>query len=369
MAKNLFFSIKNLSDTEGEIRISGEITRYAWEEWGETSSFIFNKQLEKIKNCKKINVKINSPGGDISEALAMYHELKRLSQEKEITAYIDGMAASAATLIAIAANKTVMGKGCYFMIHNPMIYMGYSNTAEMQEAIEHLGKTKENILDLYVEKSSLTREEIAKKMDEETFFTAQEALNAGFIDEIASYDNDTVTSNIINACSMSLKNSKSIPKALSEILNKKPKEDKMTLAELKIQHPDLLNQYQQEVLSSVLGTDTVKNAINSAVQTAITDERKRIQNLDRIKTYSQAARDIVNKAKFEEPRDYKDIIVDLYNMTSEQAGREIEIAEKNKKDNGIYNITSGILGSSQEQIENNILNAALKELGLDKEGK
>ena len=360
MSKISFFSIKNLSDTEGEIRIAGEITKWAWEEFGETSSFIFNQQLQNLKNCKKISVKINSPGGDIAEALAIYHELKRLSQEKEVTAYIDGMACSAATLIAIAANKTVMGKGCYFMIHNPLMYMGYSNTKEMTEAIEHLNKTKENILDLYEEKSSLSREEIAKKMDEETFFNTQEALDAGFIDEIASYDTNIINSNIQTVCSMNIKNSKKIPKELSEILNKKTQEATMTLKELKAQHPELINELQAELIN----TDTVKNAINGAVQTAIAEERKRIQNLDGIKTYSKAAKELVDKAKFEEPRDYKDIIVDLYNMNSEHAGREIKRGEDEKAAAGFNGITLGMEESEKEQMLNSIVETALKELNI-----
>lgn len=362
MSKISFFSIKNLSDNEGEIRISGEITKWAWEEFGETSSFIFNQQLQNLKNCKKISVKINSPGGDIAEALAIYHELKRLSQEKEVTAYIDGMACSAATLIAIAANKTVMGKGCYFMIHNPLMYMGYSNTKEMTAAIEHLNKTKENMLDLYEEKSSLSREEIAKKMDEETFFNTQEALDAGFIDEIASYDTNIINSNIQTVCSMNIKNSKKIPKELSEILNKKTQEATMTLKELKAQHPELINELQTELIN----TDTVKNAINGAVQTAIAEERKRIQNLDGIKTYSKAAKELVDKAKFEEPRDYKDIIVDLYNMNSEHAGREIKRGEDEKAAAGFNGITSGMEESEKEQMLNSIVETALKELNIKK---
>lgn len=366
MAKNLFFSVKNLSDDEGEIRISGEITKWAWEEFGETSSLIFARQLQQLKNVKKIAVKINSPGGDISEALSIYHELKRLSQEKEVTAYIDGMACSAATLIAIAAGKTVMGKGCYFMIHNPLIYMGYSNAEEMQKAIEHLNKTKENILDLYEEKSSLSREEIAKKMDEETFFNAQESLEAGFIDEIANYETSIVNSNIANVCTMSLKNSKKIPQALSDILNKKPKEEKMTLLELKAQHPELLNEFQNEILNSITGKDTVKNAISDAVEKAVMTERKRIQDLDNIKIYSAGAKDIVNKAKFEEPRDCKDVIVDLYNLGSEQAGKVIDQMETEKDVAGINGITSSAAGSQKEQLVNDIVNSALKELGITK---
>lgn len=362
MSKTSFFSIKNLANGEGEIRIFGDITKWAWEEYGETSSFIFNQQLQNLKNCKKISVKINSPGGDIAEALAIYHELKRLSQEKEVTAYIDGMACSAATLIAIAANKTVMGKGCYFMIHNPLMYMGYSNTKEMTEAIEHLNKTKENMLDLYEEKSSLTREEIAKKMDEETFFNTQEALDAGFIDEIASYDTNIINSNIQTVCSMNIKNSKKIPKELSEILNKKNQEATMTLKELKAQHPELINELQTELIN----TDTVKNAISGAVQAAVAEERERIKNLDNIKIYSKAAKEIVDKAKFEEPREYKDIIVDLYNMNSEQAGREIDMGENEKAAAGFNGILSGSGESGKEQMLNNVIEAALKELNIKK---
>lgn len=365
MPKNLFFSIKNLTDVEGEIRISGEITKWAWEEYGETSSLVFAKQLEEIKNCKKISIKINSPGGDISEALSIYHEIRRLSKDKEITAYIDGMACSAATLIAIAAEKTVMGKGCYFMIHNPLAYLGYSNTEEMQKAIEHLNKTKENILDLYEEKSSLSREEIAKKMDEETFFNANEALEAGFIDEIANYDTSIVNSNI-RAFTMNLKNSKKIPQALSDILDKKNKEEKMTLLELKEQHPELLKEYQQEILNSLKGKDTIKNAISEAVQKSIMEERKRIQDLDNIKIYSPAAKEIVNKAKFEEPRDCRDVIVDLYNMSSEQAGKELDIIETEKNITGINDISSSISKTGKEQMVNDIVNSALQELGIIK---
>lgn len=364
MSKNTFFQIRNLSNEEGEIRISGTITKYAWEDYGETSSYIFNKQLSQIKNAKKISVKLNSPGGDVYEALEIYHELKRLSQEKEITVYIDGIAASAASIIAIAGNKTVIGKGCYYMIHNPMMYLSYSDVTEMQKAMEILNKTKENILDLYVTKSSLTREEIAKKMDEETFFTAQEAIDAGFADEIATYDANLINTNIQNI-SMDLKKSKNLPKNLLNILNKKNnKEEKMTLAELRAQYPELMNQHQEEVINNIRNTDTIQRMINQSVEEAVAEERKRIQNLDNIRTYSQAARDIVNKAKFEEPRDYRDIIVDLYNLNSEQAGREIELTEEEKKQAGIYNIQSGNLGNSKEQLENNILNAALKELGI-----
>ena len=134
----------------------------------------------------------------------------------------------------------------------------------------------------------------------------------------------------------------------------------MTLQELKVQHPELLKAYEKEVIDKVKGTDAVKNAIDAAIE----EERKRIKALDNIKVTSEAAREIVDKAKFDEVRDYRDVIVDLYNLNAEKAGREIDQMEQEKKDAGIYNIQSGTLGNSKEQIENDIISAALAELGI-----
>ena len=357
-----FFEIKNLSEEKGEILVYGEITKYPWEEFGETSAVLFNRELNKLKDVKNISLKINSPGEDVYEALAMYHEIKRLSRTKNITAYIDGMAASAATLLAIAGNKTVIGKGCYFMIHNPMASLFYANSQELEEAKNHLEQTKEDILDLYMEKTTLSREEVAKKMDDTTWFTAEEALQAGFVDEIANYDTSVVNLNIVNVFSENLK--PKAPKNLLDVIqnSKIIKEEKMTLEELKIKYPEAFNQHRNEIINSIKDTDVVKKTIDSAVNEAILSERNRIKNLDSIKTYSEAAREIVNKAKFEEPRDYKDIIVDLYNLNAEKAGREINLEEDDKNKAGIYNIHSGEFGNSQEELEKNIVAMALKEL-------
>lgn len=356
--KRIFFEIKNISDEVGEVRIYGDICKYPWEEIGETSSVTFSKQLATLRDVKKLELKINSPGGDVFEAVAMYHEIKRFAQGKEVTAYIDGMAASAATLLTLAADKTIMGKGCYFMIHNPLMYMGYANVEEMNEAIEHLNKTKENLLDLYVEKCKLSREEIAEKMDKTTWYTAEEALQAGFIDEIANYDSSISNLNISNVFTSELKNL-AIPEKLKNILEEN-KEEKMTLQDLKMQHPELLKVYEKEIIDKIKGTDAVKNIVDAAVE----EERKRIKALDGIKITSEAAKEIVNKAKFDEVRDYRDVIVDLYNLNAEKAGREIAQVEEEKKDAGIYNIQSGTLGNSKEQMENDIISAALAELGI-----
>ena len=118
--------------------------------------------------------------------------------------------------------------------------------------------------------------------------------------------------------------------------------------------------YEKEVIDKIKGTDIVKDAVNVAIE----EERKRIKALDNIKVTSEAARKIVDKAKFDEVRDYRDVIVDLYNLNAEKAGREIDQVEAEKRDAGIYDIQSGTLGNSKEQLENDIISAALAELGI-----
>lgn len=350
-----FFEIKNVSEDVGEIVVYGEIYKYMCGDYGDVSSLSFSKELEKLEDKKKINIKINSGGGDVFEALAIHHQLKRLGETKEIVAYIDGLAASAATLIALGANQVIMGKGCYFMIHNPSSYMGYATIDELEQMKEHLEKTKQNIIDLYLEKTNLSRDELVEKMDNETWFNSDEALKYGFIDKIATYNTNTI-SNISNVLIPNISNK--IPSELTQLINKNKEEKNMTLKELQEKYPNVYAEVKNNITQELAKTDTVKKAIQNAVEA----ERARIKNLDSIKIYSEKAKEIVDKAKYEEVRDYKDVIVDLYNLNAEKAANEIDQVEKEKEQAGINNIASGNLGTPEEQIELNIINAALAEL-------
>ena len=188
--KNKFFEIKNLTENTAEIRIYGTITKWAWEDYGEVSSANFAKELQNYKNVSQINLRVNSPGGDVFEASAIYNLLKDFAKVNniQITGYIDGLAASAASFLILCASKIVMGIGALFMIHNPLTY-AYGNSIELQKQIELLDTVKESILDIYCTKSKLSREEIAEKMNTEKWFRANQALEAGFIDEIVENDN------------------------------------------------------------------------------------------------------------------------------------------------------------------------------------
>lgn len=128
-----------------------------------------------------ITVWINSPGGDCVAAAQIYNML--MDYKGNVTVKIDGIAASAASVIAMAGNKVLMSPVSMLMIHNPMtVAMG--DTAEMQKAIEMLSEVKESIMNAYEIKTGMSRAKISHLMDAETWMNANKAVELGFADDI-----------------------------------------------------------------------------------------------------------------------------------------------------------------------------------------
>ena len=128
-----------------------------------------------------ITVWINSPGGDCIAAAQIYNML--MEYKGNVTVKIDGIAASAASVIAMAGTKVCVSPVSMMMIHNPMtVAMG--NTGEMQKAIEMLDEVKESIINAYEIKTGISRAKISHLMDAETWMDANSAVEMGFADEI-----------------------------------------------------------------------------------------------------------------------------------------------------------------------------------------
>ena len=357
--KNNFFEIKNLSEITAEIRIYGTITKWAWEEYGEVSSANFAKELQKLKNVSHINLRVNSPGGDVFEASAIYNLLKDYAKVNnvKITGYIDGLAASAASFLVLCASKVVMGTGALYMIHNPLSSI-YGNVEKLKKQIELLDTVKEAILDIYCTKSKLSREEIAEKMNNEKWFRANEALEAGFVDEIV--ENDNSLENIKNISDdLHIENfihQDLLKEKLKEIENMKniggiimPKSVKELLSE----YPDLMNDYRNQIIN-----ETKENEAER-IKNAVLEERKRIEALEKIPVINEKQKEIVNKAKYEEPKDYKDIIVDFFMSNANKAHEEIEKIKDEQKESGITDIAPST-EEGQNDIFNEICTAAIQ---------
>ena len=124
---------------------------------------------------------INSPGGDCVAASQIYSML--MDYKGNVTVKIDGVAASAASVIAMAGTQVLMAPTALMMIHNPMT-LAFGDHTDMQKAIEMLGEVKESIINAYEIKTSLSRAKLSHLMDSETWMNANKAIELGFADDI-----------------------------------------------------------------------------------------------------------------------------------------------------------------------------------------
>ena len=170
----------NDEKTERILTLSGVIAEESWFD-DEATPKIFRDEL--MSGEGDITVCINSPGGDCIAAAQIYNML--LEYKGNVTIKIDGIAASAASVVAMAGNKVIMSPVSMLMIHNPMT-MAAGDTIEMKKAISMLTEVKESIINAYELKTGMSRDKIAKLMDAETWMDANKAVELGFADEILS---------------------------------------------------------------------------------------------------------------------------------------------------------------------------------------
>ncbi|MFR0870083.1 MAG: head maturation protease, ClpP-related [Oscillospiraceae bacterium] len=167
---------------ERTLFLNGTIADESWFD-DDVTPQLFKEEL--MSGSGDITVWINSPGGDCVAAAQIYNML--MDYKGNVTVKIDGIAASAASVIAMAGNKVLMSPVSMLMIHNPMtVAMG--NTAEMQKAIEMLSEVKESIMNAYEIKTGMSRAKISHLMDAETWMNANKAVELGFADEILTSD-------------------------------------------------------------------------------------------------------------------------------------------------------------------------------------
>lgn len=179
--------------SERVLLISGVIAEDSWLD-DQVSPQQFKEDLENGEG--DITVWINSPGGDCIAAAQIYNML--LSYKGTVTVKIDGIAASAASVIAMAGTKVMMSPVSMLMIHNPMTMVAGDKT-EMEKAIAMLSEIKESIINAYEIKTKMTREAIAKLMDAETWMDATKAVELGFADDILQREPLVMASNMLYA--------------------------------------------------------------------------------------------------------------------------------------------------------------------------
>ena len=178
MKRKFWNWVRNENDESRTPFLNGEISDETW--YGdEVTPKMFKEELQDGEG--DITVWINSPGGDVFAAAQIYNML--MDYKGNVTVKIDGLAASAASVIAMAGTEVQMSPVAMMMIHNPAT-IAIGDSSEMKKAIDMLDEVKESIMNAYEIKTGLSRSRISHLMDAESWFNAKKAVELGFADKL-----------------------------------------------------------------------------------------------------------------------------------------------------------------------------------------
>lgn len=172
--------IHNELEGTDELQIDGEIVTDAdW--WGPSGQVVARRFRQRLAQCKDVTVYINSPGGDVFAGAEIYTALRE--HKGRVTVKVTGIAASAASVIAMAGDEVLMSPVAYMMIHDPWTYAA-GNYREMEHQAQVLREIGEGLIAAYTRKSGKSRDEIISLLAAETYMSAQRCVDEGFADGI-----------------------------------------------------------------------------------------------------------------------------------------------------------------------------------------
>ncbi|BBM60119.1 ATP-dependent Clp protease proteolytic subunit [Leptotrichia hongkongensis] len=318
MPKQLKFwnLVKNEEEKTAELILYGSIG--SDEYWDDVSDKVFKQDIENLGDVENITLHINSPGGSVFSAVAIANTLK--NHKAKVTANIDGLAASAATIITSACDTVRMPKNALFMIHNPITF-AYGNNQEMQKTVEMLDKVKNSIIETYLNKTKTDKETLSELMDNETWMDAEMAKDYGFVDEIVDEEvgKEFVENKlIINNMAFDISKFKNFRKVKGVVINNKKntKEVKMTLDELKNQFPDLYDY-----------------VLNEGKKIGKEEERERIKAIDDIGVNNYS--DLIENAKYVNPMSASELAINILKKQKEEKAQKLQNIKNESQGNFI----------------------------------
>lgn len=182
-----FWRFRNAGETESgetELEFYGPISEFLW--WGdEITPKMFKEQLYQDGGGAPVTVRINSPGGDLIAASVIRATM--LDYPGRITVKVDGLAASAAVMVALGGDVIKIQVSAYMMVHEAAVgLLGFFNVSELKDLIDEMKTINAGIVEAYAVRTNMESEKLAKLMADETWMTASEAVAYGFADEIIS---------------------------------------------------------------------------------------------------------------------------------------------------------------------------------------
>lgn len=366
-----FWQFRNQTANSAELLLYGDISESSW--WGdEVTPRQFANDLNGLGALDEITVRINSGGGDVFAAQAIGNLLEQ--HQARVTARIDGLCASSATIIACHCDKVIAANDSTYMIHP--VRMGifdYADAETLRQYIDALATIRENIVTLYARKTGKGKDEVAGWMDATSWWTGEQAKDNGFVDELVDDGQETVVENrggllFVNSVNMNLPFDKA-PKFVQDSLaadrgaghpantppagqpeNQNSHEEEMEMAQeiktvddLRGAYPALVDQIEQ-----------------TAAQRATNAERQRIQDIEEMAL--PGSEEITNEAKFTKPISAEDYAKAAMKRAKEQGHAYLNGATDDAKNSGAGNVGNppGGPGKPDEFMD------ALKSIGKKK---
>lgn len=242
------------NEKEAVLIIDGEIASESSWYTDNVTSAQFTKELRELGDVNKITVRINSGGGDVFAANAIYTRLK--DHKATINVKIDGWCGSSATIIAMAGDTIEIPANGVFMIHNPqMTVIDCCEASELNKFAEELETVKKSIVNGYCNRTGKSKEEVSELMDKNTWWTGEEAVENGFCDKLMFSEIENILDNnkaIINNVSMNYDNMPAKIQKLFRVKNKieikgTNKESIVNISQLRNKYPELVKKLKMRL--------------------------------------------------------------------------------------------------------------------------
>lgn len=325
-----FWKFRNLSEAEAELELYGNISDSSW--WGdEVTPSQFEKDLRGMGNVSNITVKINSGGGDVFAAQTIGNMLEQ--NQATVTARINGLCASAATIIACHCDKVTAAADATYMVHPVQVgAYGYLDEKDLENYLKAVQTIRESIVNLYARKTCRSVNEVGAWMDETTWMTANQAKDNGFVDEVLGEEEEPVLVEdrsgtlFVNSVNTGIQSSDAPAIMLTAVnrlkaSNQEKEGKKMefnTVDELRAAFPDLVNQIETAAAAS---------------------ERQRISDINDMRI--PGCEDMANDAMFGNPVAANVFAVNVMKRMKSQGAQYLDNTRDDAKDGGANNVPTG----------------------------
>lgn len=245
LKKKFYDFVVSADKRTADLFIFGEITSWRWLD-EDVSASSFQKDLEGIGQVDTLNIHINSCGGDVFEGIAIFNLIKQYNAIKNV--YIDGIAGSIASVIAMAGDNIYMSNTSIIMIHNCRTWAS-GNAEDLRKTADDMDKVMKALKNAYLAKVNIKEERLQELLDEESYLTADECLEMGFCSEIIEYDEEE------QALSASSKGYYNLVMQIKELKKQKAKSEEI---ETTILSDKQMNEIVEKVLTE-MQNNNVKN--------------------------------------------------------------------------------------------------------------